>query len=77
VIYKDKVDFPRDVVEKKCCFELPALTAEKALPDLGELGDYIFCFPSTHADVFLKNRYYEEKDEWGTGTVLFGFTGGL
>ena len=26
VIYKDKVDFPNDIVEKKCCFELPALT---------------------------------------------------
>lgn len=73
VIYKDKVDFPRDVVEKKCCFELPALNAEAALPGLDAWGNYIFCFPSTHADVFLKKKYYEEKDEWGTGTVLFGF----
>jgi len=73
VIYKDKVDFPRDVVEKKCCFELPALNAEKSLPGLGKWGDYIFCFPSTRGDVFLKKLYYEDKDEWGSGTVLFGF----
>jgi hypothetical protein len=74
VIYKNKVDFPRDVVEKKCCFELPALTSEECLPGLREWGDYLFCFPSTQGDIFLKKKYYEEKDEWGTGTVLFGFT---
>jgi hypothetical protein len=76
VIYKDKVDFPRDVVEKKCCFELPALTSETCLPGLQEWGDYLFCFPSTRGDVFLKMKYYEEKDEWGTGTVLLGFREG-
>ena len=73
VIYKDRVDFPGDIVAKKCCFELPALTTEECLPGLEEFGDYIFCFPSTVGDVFLKKRYFDEKDEWGTGTVLFGF----
>ncbi|MGB6063823.1 MAG: hypothetical protein WBG50_03380 [Desulfomonilaceae bacterium] len=76
VIYKDKVDFPRDIVEKRCCFELPALTSDESLPGLQEWGDYLFCFPSTSGDVFLKKRYYGEKDEWGTGTVLFGFKEG-
>ncbi|HTY21855.1 MAG TPA: hypothetical protein VMC85_01915 [Desulfomonilaceae bacterium] len=76
VIYKDKIDFPRDIIEKKCCFELPALTGGEALPGLQEFGDYLFCFPSTAGDVFLKKVYYEEKDEWGTGTVLFGFKEG-
>jgi len=76
VIYKDKVDFPRDVVEKKCCFELPALTTEERLSELTQYGDYLFCFPSTAGDVFLKKRYYGERDEWGTGTVLFGFKEG-
>jgi hypothetical protein len=76
VIYKDKVDFPRDVVEKKCCFELPALTEEDCFPSLQGCGSYCFCFPSTPGDVFLKKQYYGEKDEWGTGTVLFGFKEG-
>lgn len=76
VIYKDKVNFPGDIVAKKCCFELPAHGAEECLPGLEEFGHYIFCFPSTAGDVFLKKRYFDEKDEWGTGTVLFGFNGG-
>ena len=76
VIYKDKVDFPRDIIDKKCCFELPALTAEESLTGLQKFGDYVFCFPSTPGDVFLKKRYCEERDEWGMGTVLFGFKGG-
>lgn len=73
VIYKDKVDFPSDIVEKKCCFELPACSPEEFLPLLREFGDYVCCFPSTPGDVFLKKTYYENKDEWGTGTMLFGF----
>jgi hypothetical protein len=73
VIYKDKMDFPRDIVEKKCCFELPACTPEEFLPVFQEFGDYLCCFPSTPGDVFLKKTYYENKDEWGTGTMLFGF----
>ncbi|MGB9618645.1 MAG: hypothetical protein ACPL7J_15100, partial [Desulfomonilaceae bacterium] len=32
VVYKEKVDFPTDIVNKKCCFELPALSGEKSAP---------------------------------------------
>jgi hypothetical protein len=73
VIYKEKIDFPKDIVDKKCCFETPALTWETPLPDLHEVEDYRFSFPSTPGDLFLKKRYYEAKDEIGTGTVVFGF----
>jgi hypothetical protein len=65
--------FPREIVDKKCCFELPACHPEESFEDLQGFGDYLFCFPSTPGDIFLKKQYYEEKDEWGTGTVLFGF----
>lgn len=75
VIYKDRVDFPRDIVEKRCCFELPALEPDESMSSLDGVGDYVFCFPSTPGDVFLKKQYYGERDEWGTGTVLFGFKG--
>lgn len=74
VIYKDKVNFPADIIEKRCCFELPALTREECFAGLNECGHYVFCFPSTQGDVFLKNRYYGAVDVQGTGTVLFGFT---
>jgi hypothetical protein len=73
VIYKGKVDFPRDLVEKKCCFELPALTCGDLLPVLNGFGDYLLCFPSTPGDTFLKDRYFGGADERGMGTVLFGF----
>lgn len=76
VIYKDKVDFPNDIVEKKCCFELPALTQEQSAPDFREITNYLYCSPSTAGDVFLKKKYYQDMDEWGTGTVLLGFTEG-
>lgn len=73
VVYKDKVDFPRDIVDKKCCFELPALTCEDRATVLDGLSDYLMCFPSPPGDTFLKDRYYGGTDERGMGTVLFGF----
>jgi len=73
VIYKDRVNFPRDIIEKQCCFELPVLTPEEPLPDPHGLGQYLSCFPSTPGDTFLKRRYYGGIDERGMGTVLFGF----
>lgn len=76
VIYKDRCNFPDDLVAKRCCFELPALSSEGAITGLEEFGDSLFCFPSTAGDVFLKERYYDAKDERGTGTVVFGFNTG-
>ncbi len=74
VVYKERVDFPQDIVEKKCCFELPALTSGDLAPIREGLSGYLLCFPSTPGDTFLKNRYYAGTDERGMGTVLFGFT---
>jgi hypothetical protein len=76
VIYRDRVDFPRDIVEKRCCFELPALTADPCFVGLDEFGEYVFCFPSTPGDVFLKERFIDSVDERGTGSVLLGFKDG-
>jgi hypothetical protein len=73
VIYKDKVNFPDDLISKKCIFELPVHTPEKAFASLEAFGNYIFCFPSTPGDIFLKEKYFDGKDDWGTGTALFGF----
>jgi hypothetical protein len=73
VIYKERVDFPQDLVEKKCCFEIPALTWDKPLSDLHDVEDYRFSFPSTAGDIFLKERFYGALDERGTGTAVFGF----
>jgi hypothetical protein len=74
VIYKDRVRFPQDIVEKKCCFELPSLEMEDSILGLKQMGPGVYCFPSTPGDIFLKEKYYGGLDERGTGTVLFGFT---
>lgn len=74
VIYKDSCNFPQDLIQKTCCFELPALSTEGTVPGLSEFGVSVFCSPSTAGDIFLKERYYEGRDEQGTGTTLFGFT---
>jgi hypothetical protein len=76
VIYKDRVRFPQDIVEKKCCFELPCMETKDSIPGLKQMGPGVYCFPSTPGDIFLKGRYYGGLDERGTGTVLFGFTEG-
>jgi hypothetical protein len=73
VIYKEKVDFPQDLVDKKCCFEIPALTWGEPLPALPDVEDCRYSFPSTAGDIFLKERLYGVKDERGTGTAVFGF----
>jgi hypothetical protein len=73
VIYKDKVNFPTDLVENKCCFDLPALTLYDEYPQLRQFGDHIVCFPSSVGDIFLKKAYYGGVDERGMGTALFGF----
>lgn len=76
VIYKDRVCFPQDIVEKKCCFELPCVETDGSSLGLEHLGPCVYCFPSTPGDVFLKEKYYGGLDERGTGTVLFGFKAG-
>jgi hypothetical protein len=75
-IYKDRVDFPQDLVDKKCCFEMPCLTPDEPLLNLPEGWEPVLCTPSTAGDIFLKRTYYQGRDERGTGTVLFGFRAG-
>ncbi len=72
VVYKSRVDFPRDVVEQRCCFELPAVLFEQELEGMPPDCECIVCYPSTRGDVFLKETYLAGKGERGTGTALFG-----
>lgn len=71
-IHKDRIDFPRDIIQKRCHFELPALTPDECFPGLEVFGRYLYCFPSACGDVFLKGKYGKATDEWGVGTVLIG-----
>lgn len=72
VVYKDRVSFPQDVMEKICHFEIPSHTAPWLPFEQDSPGCCIFGFPSTPCDVYLKERYFECNDSHGFGTVLIG-----
>jgi hypothetical protein len=74
VIYKDKILFPQDIVKKICHFEIPCLPADWCVlqaddPDAPRLN---YSAPSTLCDIFLKERYFDNRDERGLGTILLG-----
>jgi hypothetical protein len=70
VVYKDKVAFPKDVMQKVCYFEIPG---HPATWPLGVKCHSIFYgSPATPCDVFLRERYFEGLEEKGKGTVLIG-----
>jgi hypothetical protein len=70
VVYKDKVSFPQDVMQKICYFEIPCHPADWPLGL--QCHSILYGSPSTPCDVFLKNRYFQGQDTKGTGTVLIG-----
>lgn len=75
VVYKDKVCFPQDIMNKVCHFEIPPLKAEwdHILEDEFPFS-IIFANPATPCDLFLKETYFEGRDERGLGTILVGLT---
>ncbi len=74
VVYKDKVSFPKDVMDKVCYFEIPCHPADWCSLDDDKLtcDSMVYAWPSTPGDVFLKEKYFEGADERGSGTVLVG-----
>jgi hypothetical protein len=70
VIYKDRVCFPQDVMKKICYFEIPCHLAQ--WPVGITCHSVVYGSPSTPADIFLKEKYFQGRDEKGTGTVLIG-----
>jgi hypothetical protein len=74
VIYKDKVSFPKDVMNKNCHFEIPVHFDKWRVLDNGELqyDSIIYGSPSTPCDVFLKQKYFDGADASGLGTILIG-----
>jgi hypothetical protein len=70
VIYKDRVAFPQDVMKKICYFEIPCHPAD--WPVGIQCHSVVYGSPSTPADVFLKNKYFQGRDVKGTGTTLVG-----
>ncbi len=74
VVYKDKIDFPRDIIRKTCQFEIPALPAAWVARDevSPQSHSIIYANPAIPADLYLKKRYFGGSDEKGLGTILVG-----
>ncbi len=74
VIYKDRISFPGDIMNKICTFEIPCLPAEFCV-----LGDdrlrccaINFASPSVLCDVYLKEQYFDGENVADLGTILIG-----
>ncbi|MDZ7580581.1 MAG: hypothetical protein U5R30_08155 [Deltaproteobacteria bacterium] len=74
VIYKDRISFPNDIMNKICTFEIPCLPA-----DFCVLGDdrlrchaINFASPSVLCDVYLKEHYFDGENVADLGTILIG-----
>ena len=74
VIYKDQVNFPQDIMEKVCYFEIPKLPATWCIieDERFQCQSIVFASPSVLGDVYLKETYFESLDEEGSGTILVG-----
>lgn len=74
VIYKDKVSFPKDIMQKICHFEIPSLPADwlSIDPENGIRFDVRYGNPSTYCDVYLKEQYFDGTEQIGLGTILIG-----
>jgi hypothetical protein len=74
VVYKDKMSFPQDIMQKICYFEIPCLPAEWYLleDDSFQCNSIIYANPCTTSDIYLKEQYFDGTDEKGCGTILVG-----
>ncbi len=74
VIYKDKISFPKDIMQKNCRFEIPSLPAEWCVIEEGgyHYRTNIFATSAAPGDVFLKKQYFNGINEKGLGTILIG-----
>ncbi|UCF89798.1 MAG: hypothetical protein JSW39_15985 [Desulfobacterales bacterium] len=74
VVYKDKISFPRDIMQNICHFEIPCLPAHFCFVDNRQLHCHsiLYANPSTLCDLFLKEHYFKGRDEKGLGTILVG-----
>jgi hypothetical protein len=74
MVYKDKMSFPQDIMQKNCFFEIPCLPAEWCLVEHNSIdcNSIIYANPCTPCDTFLKEKYFNGIDEKGSGTILVG-----
>ena len=73
VIYKNRISFPNDIMQKICYFETPDIPVDWCIPEENTVCHTIICSnPVTPCDVYLKKQYFSGLDEQGLGTILIG-----
>ena len=74
VIYKDRISFPGDIMNKICTFEIPCLPAEFCMLDNDQFQCQAinFASPSILSDLYLKERYFDGENVTELGTILIG-----
>ncbi|MFO7685406.1 MAG: hypothetical protein R6V60_04890, partial [Desulfobacterales bacterium] len=74
VIYKDRISFPGDIMNKICTFEIPCLPAEFCMLGDDRLRCHAinFASPSVLCDVYLKEHYFKGENVADLGTILIG-----
>ena len=74
VVYKDKISFPQDFMDKICRFEIPCFPAEwcQVKDEDFQYHSIIYANPSTPCDIFLKEQYFNRINEEGLGTIIVG-----
>jgi hypothetical protein len=78
VVYKDRVSFPGDIMNKICHFEIPCLPAEFCMlgDDQLQCHSINFASPSILCDLYLKEQYFDGENVTELGTILIGFKQG-
>lgn len=71
-VYKSKISFPQDIMNKICYFEIPPIPAHwEQLAEFWEKGlSVFFAAPSPLGDQFLKDNYFPGPQDQGSGTCL-------
>lgn len=74
VVYKDRISFPGDIMNKICHFEIPCLPAEFCMLDDDQFQCQAinFASPSVLCDHYLKERYFDRENAADLGTILIG-----
>jgi len=74
VVYKDRISFPSDIMNKICYFEIPCLPAEFCMldDDKFQCQSINFASPSVLCDLYLKEQYFNGENVTDLGTILIG-----
>jgi hypothetical protein len=74
VIYKGKINFPQDIMKRKCHFATPSIPAEWCVLEDGQFQcrSIRYANPVPPCDLYLKEQYFSGTDQQGLGTILVG-----